>query len=58
MGAIISRCCKDDLYIEQGYYVCRNCNFACDTIMSRTQDKECQDDTRGASEIEEFACTA
>ena len=33
---VLSRCCKDSVFVVHDYYVCENCHFACDTIFSLT----------------------
>lgn len=29
---ILSRCCKDDVFVESDYFVCDACFMPCDTI--------------------------
>lgn len=55
---IVSRCCKDDLYIEQGFYFCKNCNIDCDTIFVTEEIKDDSYDARNAAEIEKSTSPA
>lgn len=41
---IISRCCKDSIYVAHDYYVCERCSLPCDTISSISLRKDMNDD--------------
>jgi hypothetical protein len=49
---IISRCCKESVYVVHDYYVCGKCNLACGTLSSLSWMSESYDDTRNDFEIE------
>jgi hypothetical protein len=51
---IVSRCCKSDLYIEQGFYFCKKCNYDCDTIFLRLENKDDSYEPGDSSETQEF----
>ncbi len=55
---IISRCCKESVYVEHDYYVCGKCNIHCDTLSSLSWMSESYDETRDIGKIEEiFGCS-
>lgn len=52
---IISRCCKEAVYFFDGvegcaFYVCTDCDRACDTLDATTFDREVEYDARGTAE--------
>ncbi len=46
---ILSRCCKENVFILIDYYVCEKCHRSCDTLFSMDFMSESQDDARDDS---------
>jgi hypothetical protein len=53
---LISRCCNDDLYVNNHLYFCKKCQYDCDTIFVKDANKDVNDDTGRTSQAEEPTC--
>jgi hypothetical protein len=44
---IVSRCCKELVYVVHDYYVCEKCHVPCMTTFSLNMDDEYEHDATG-----------
>ena len=58
VSMIVSRCCKEEVYVEVDYYVCGKCDVPCDTVSSLSWMSECYDDARNDFKVETISNSA
>lgn len=49
---LLSRCCKAHVYVVHHYYVCEQCDFACDAFNKSRHIREDTNDTGSQSKVE------